>query len=70
VRETLRFTPADIQYLFEQAAQFAFEQEVAQNEDYKITTEEILQITEKTRPSLTDEIVEEFERDSLAYSRI
>ncbi|MFZ2447680.1 MAG: AAA family ATPase [Syntrophobacteraceae bacterium] len=70
VLETSRFTPADIQYLFEQAAQFAFEREVAQDADYKITTEDILQIAAKTRPSLTDEIIEEFDRDSLAYSRV
>jgi SpoVK/Ycf46/Vps4 family AAA+-type ATPase len=70
VRDTVRFTPADIQYLFEQAAQFAFEQEVSRKEDFKVTTKIILQIMEKMRPSLTDEIVEEFEKDSLAYARV
>ncbi|MGO9020354.1 MAG: ATP-binding protein [Syntrophobacteraceae bacterium] len=70
VRDTARFTPADIQYLFEQVAQFAFEQEISKKEDFKVTTEGILQIMEKMRPSLTDEIVEEFEKDSLAYARV
>ena len=37
VNETSRFTPADIEYLFEQVAQFAFEREVAENKDYKVT---------------------------------
>ena len=70
VRDTARFTPADIQYLFEQVAQFAFEQEISKKEDFKVTTEGILQIMENMRPSLTDQIVEEFEKDSLEYARV
>ncbi len=69
VKETSRFTPADIQYLFEQVAQFAFEQEIARKEDYKVTTETISQIMSKARPSLTDEIIKEFEKDSITYAR-
>jgi SpoVK/Ycf46/Vps4 family AAA+-type ATPase len=70
VLETSRFTPADIQYLFEQAAQLAFELEIAQNKDYRVTTENILQIMAKMRPSLTDDIIEEFDKDALAFSRV
>ncbi len=70
VIETSRFTPADIEYLFEQVAQFAFEREVAENKDYKVATEDFLQVMTKMRPSLTDEIVERFEKDSLTYSRV
>jgi transitional endoplasmic reticulum ATPase len=70
VKETSRFTPADIQYLFEQVAQFAFEHEIAKKEDYKVTTETIFQIMPKVRPTLTDEILEEFKRDSLTYARV
>ncbi len=70
VNETLRFTPADIQYLLEQVAQFAFELEVARKEDYKVTTEDFLQVMAKMRPSLTDEIIEEFEKDAIAYARV
>lgn len=69
VRETTRFTPADIQYLFEQVAQFGFEQEIATKKDFRVATQHILQIMQKMRPSLTDEIIEEFEKDSLAYAR-
>jgi SpoVK/Ycf46/Vps4 family AAA+-type ATPase len=69
VKETSRFTPADIQYLFEQVAQFAFEQEIASGDDYKVTTDTIFQIMPRVRPSLTDEIIKEFEQDSLTYSR-
>jgi transitional endoplasmic reticulum ATPase len=70
VKETSRFTPADIQYLFEQVAQFAFEQEIARKEDYKVTTDTIAQIMSKVRPSLTDEIIKEFEKDSITYARV
>ena len=69
VKETPRFTPADIQYLFEQVAQFAFEQEIARKEDYKVTTETISHIMSKVRPSLTDEIIKGFEKDSITYAR-
>jgi transitional endoplasmic reticulum ATPase len=70
VNETLRFTPADIQYLLEQVAQFAFEREVARKKDYKVTTEDFIQVMAKMRPSLTDEIIEEFEKDAIAYARV
>jgi SpoVK/Ycf46/Vps4 family AAA+-type ATPase len=70
VKETSRFTPADIQYLFEQVAQFAFEQEIERKEDYKVTTETVSHIMSKVRPSLTDEIIKEFEKDSITYARV
>jgi len=70
VKETSRFTPADIQYLFEQVAQFAFEQEIARKEDYRVTTETIYHIMSKVRPSLTDEIIKEFEKNSITYARV
>ncbi len=70
VEETSRFTPADIQYLFDRAAQFAFEQEVATNCDYRVSTEAILQIAAEIRPSLTDEVIEELEKDVADFSRI
>jgi SpoVK/Ycf46/Vps4 family AAA+-type ATPase len=69
VDATSRFTPADIQYLFELVAQHAFEREIGEKRDYKVATETILQVMEKVRPSLTDEIMEEFEEDSRIYSR-
>jgi transitional endoplasmic reticulum ATPase len=70
IKMTSRFTPADMEYLFQQAAQFAFEQELAGKEDYWVTTETVLDIMPKIRPSLTDEIVTEFEKDSVSYSRV
>jgi transitional endoplasmic reticulum ATPase len=70
IKMTSRFTPADLEYLFQQVAQFAFEQELAARQDYRVTTETILRILPKLRPSLTDEIVMEFEKDSVSYSRV
>jgi len=69
VQMTSRFTPADIEYLFQQVAQFAFEQEYASGQDYRVTTDTFIQIMPKLRPSLTDEIIEEFQKDSITYSR-
>jgi SpoVK/Ycf46/Vps4 family AAA+-type ATPase len=69
VQMTSRYTPADIEYLFQQVAQFAFEQEYASRQDYRVTTDTFIQIMPKLRPSLTDEIIEEFQKDSITYSR-
>jgi transitional endoplasmic reticulum ATPase len=69
VKMTSRFTPADIEYLFQQIAQFAFEQEYASKQDYRVTTDTFIQIMTNIRPSLTDEIIEEFQKDSITYSR-
>ena len=67
---TLRFTPADIEYLFQQVAQFAFEQEYAGGKDYRVTTDVFVDILARIRPSLSDEIIKEFQKDSITYSRI
>jgi transitional endoplasmic reticulum ATPase len=70
VKMASRFTPADIEYLFQQVAQFAFEQEYASKQNYQVTTETFIQIIPKIRPSLTDDIIEEFQKDCVTYSRI
>ncbi len=69
VTMTSRFTPADIEYLFQQVAQFAFEREYVSRQDYRVTTDTFMQILPTIRPSLTDEIIEEFQKDSITYSR-
>jgi SpoVK/Ycf46/Vps4 family AAA+-type ATPase len=69
VEMTTRFTPADIQYLFQQVAQFAFEKEYDSGQEYRVTTDTFIQIMPKVRPSLTDDIIVEFQRDSIAYTR-
>ena len=70
VEMTSGCTPADIQYIFHQVAQFAFEQELASKEDYRVTVETFMQIVPKIRPSLSKEVIEEFEKDSVTYSRV
>jgi len=67
--KTVGFTPADIEYLFQKIAQYAFEQELVSKEDYRVTTETLLQILPAIRPSLTDEAREDFEKEVTAYSR-
>jgi len=63
------FTPADIEYLFQKVRQYAFEKEYAKKEDYRVTTETFVEIIPKVRPTLTNEIIEEFERDCDRYTR-
>jgi transitional endoplasmic reticulum ATPase len=69
IKMTSRFTPADMEYLFQQVAQFAFEQELTTKQDYRVSTATILEIIPKIRPSLTEDIITEFEKDSLTYAR-
>lgn len=68
-KQIARFTPADIQYLFERVAQFAFEQELANKQEYFVTTETVLHILAEIRPTLTDEVIDAFTKDSRIYSR-
>ncbi|MDA8387091.1 MAG: AAA family ATPase [Nitrospiraceae bacterium] len=69
VKITARFTPADIEYLFQQVAQFAFERELADKRNYQVTTQTFVEILPRIRPSLTEEIIEEFQKDIITYSR-
>jgi transitional endoplasmic reticulum ATPase len=69
VKMTARFTPADIEYLFQQVAQFAFEQELLTKRDYRVNTDTIFEILPKIRASLTEEVSVEFEKDAITYSR-
>jgi len=70
INRTSGFTPADIQYLVEQVAHFAFEKEFAQKEDYRVNTDTFLQMMLKVRPSLSKEVIEAFEKDKISFSRV
>ncbi|HUT72047.1 MAG TPA: AAA family ATPase [Desulfatiglandales bacterium] len=63
------FTPADIEYLFHKVRQYTFEKEYLEGKDCSVTTRTFLQMIPKVRPSLTDEIIEEFEHDRIHYTR-
>jgi transitional endoplasmic reticulum ATPase len=69
VAMTPLFTPADIEYLFQKVRQHAFEQEYVRQQEYLVTTETFLEIIPQVRPSLTDEIIKEFEEDCERYTR-
>jgi transitional endoplasmic reticulum ATPase len=69
VKMTSGFTPADVEYLFQKVAQFAFEQEYGIKQEYQVTTETFQQIVLKIRPSLTDAVIAEFQKDIITYSR-
>jgi SpoVK/Ycf46/Vps4 family AAA+-type ATPase len=64
-----RFTPADIEYLFQRVRQEAFEREFANKEDYRVTTETFLEMIPRVSPTLTDEIIEQFREDCDRYTR-
>jgi len=70
VEMTSGFTPADIQYLFQQVAHFAFEQELASQEDYQVTAETFVHILPKVPASLSDDVLDEFTKDSVSFSRV
>jgi transitional endoplasmic reticulum ATPase len=63
------FTPADIEYLFQKVTQHAFEQEYVVGTDYRITTDVFLEKLPAMRPTLTEEIIREFEQDCAEYTR-
>jgi transitional endoplasmic reticulum ATPase len=63
------FTPADIEYLFQRVTQVAFEKELALGMDYRLDTDLFLQLIPKVRPTLTQEIIEEFQQDCKDYTR-
>ena len=66
---TSRFTPADIEYIFQLVAQSAFEQEYAEKKDFRVNNDTIMKIMSNVRPSLSDGIISEFEKDILTYAR-
>jgi len=66
---TYRFTPADIEYLFQQVAQFAFEEEYAGKSNYVVTTDTFLKMIPHIRPSLTEGMIRDFQKDSSTYAR-
>jgi SpoVK/Ycf46/Vps4 family AAA+-type ATPase len=51
-------------------AQFAFEQELASKQDYRVTTDTFIQIMHNVQASLSDEVIKEYEKDSISYSRV
>jgi transitional endoplasmic reticulum ATPase len=69
VRTIPLFTPADIEYLFQKVTQTAFEREYSLGRDFRLDTSIFLEVIAGIRPSLTEEIVEEFTRDCEMFTR-
>ena len=66
---TGKFTPADIEYLFQAVAQHAFEEECGSRSNFLVTTDVIVQAIATFTPSLTERMIEEFKEDIVKYSR-
>ncbi|MGW1409770.1 ATP-binding protein [Streptomyces sp. NPDC002403] len=64
------FTPADIEFAARKGAQIAFEREVAQGQGAPASTEDYLQAIAQTRPTLTDQALEDFAEDTEEYVRM
>jgi len=66
---TGKYTPADIEYLFQTIAQHAFEEECESGSNVPVTTDAIVQAIATFTPSLTEGVIEEFKEDIIKYSR-
>mgnify|MGYP000945609527 CR=1 FL=1 len=64
------FTPADIEYLFQKVTQAAFEKELALGRDFRLTTDIFLETLPRVRPSLTEEVIREFQEDCAQFTRV
>lgn len=67
---TAQFTPADIEYAARAGAQSAFERAMREDTREPATTEDYLTAVADTRPTLTPEILSEFEQDQQDYTRL
>jgi transitional endoplasmic reticulum ATPase len=63
------FTPADIEFAARKAAQRAFEREHFGGSAHRARTDDFLACIEKTRPSLSEEIVGSFDEDVRDFAR-
>nr|MBA2599730.1 AAA family ATPase [Actinomycetota bacterium] len=69
VEATELFTPADIEFSADKAAQRAFEREHFDESSGRATTREFLFAIKRTRPSLTEEAIETFRKETKTFAR-
>lgn len=69
VEATELFTPADIEFAAAKAAQRAFEKEHFEESSGRATTEDFLFAIKKTRPSLTEDAIDVFSKETKKYAR-
>jgi transitional endoplasmic reticulum ATPase len=70
VEESRLFTPADIEFAARRTAQLAFERVLFEHGEEQVATGDVLRAVDKTRRTLTPELVAEFEQDIQAYARV
>lgn len=70
VRSSELFTPADIEFAARKGAQVAFEQEVLHRRGVLASTEDYLGAIADTRPTLTAEMLTQFEQDDERHTRL
>jgi SpoVK/Ycf46/Vps4 family AAA+-type ATPase len=63
------FTPADIEFAARKAAQRAFEREHFQGAGKRAVMEDFLGAIKETRPTLSADLVEEFNADTASFAR-
>jgi len=64
------FTPADIEFLFQKVSQLAFEREYLAGSDFNATTETFKEVLPQIRPTLTKEVIKEFQQACTTYCRV
>jgi len=70
VEASVMFTPADIEFAARKGAQSAFEREIEFRRGEPACTDDYLAAIADTRPTLTDEMVAEFEEDIAERTRL
>ncbi len=64
------FTPADIEFAARKGAQAAFERELLHGKGEPANTDDFIAAISDTRPTLTPEILTQFEQDNERYTRL
>jgi SpoVK/Ycf46/Vps4 family AAA+-type ATPase len=64
------FTPADIEFAARRTAQAVFEEALLENGSELATTQLVLHCIHDTRPTLSPQIIEEFQQDIKDYARV
>ena len=70
VKASEMFTPADIEFAARKGAQSAFEREIELRRGEPALTDDYLAAIADTRPTLTDEMVADFEEDIATRTRL
>jgi len=70
VEQSEIFTPADIEFAARRTAQAVFERAVLEHHEPRAGTDDLLRAVADTRPTLTRQMVDDFEQDIVDYARL